>query len=59
MKPREYELDSPIAAIATALVPAALGIVRVSGTNSIEIQPSFPVQRHFALPGAIPSITAG
>ncbi|HPX14926.1 MAG TPA: tRNA uridine-5-carboxymethylaminomethyl(34) synthesis GTPase MnmE [Treponemataceae bacterium] len=37
MKPREYELDSPIAAIATALVPAALGIVRVSGTNSIEI----------------------
>ncbi len=33
----QYTPDEPIAAIATALVPAALGIVRTSGKNSIEL----------------------
>lgn len=37
MKPWNYDLDSPIAAIATALVPSALGIVRVSGAGSIQL----------------------
>lgn len=32
-----YLKEEPIVAIATALVPSALGIVRVSGTNSIEL----------------------
>lgn len=42
MKPWTYDLDSPITAIATALVPSALGIVRVSGTGSIDrIAPFF------------------
>lgn len=36
MKPSEYAFDDPIAAVATALAPAALGIVRTSGNNSIE-----------------------
>ena len=31
-----YNLDEPVAAIATALAPAALGIVRASGKNCIE-----------------------
>lgn len=34
---KKYFLDEPIAAIATALVPSALGIVRVSGKDSIRI----------------------
>ncbi len=37
MKPSEYDLDEPIAAIATALAPAALAIVRVSGANSLSL----------------------
>ncbi len=37
MKPSEYALNDPIAAIATALVPAALGIVRTSGRGCIEL----------------------
>lgn len=37
MKPSEYALHDPIAAIATALVPSALGIVRTSGAGSIEL----------------------
>lgn len=37
MKPWDFDLDSPIAAIATALVPSALGIVRVSGKGSIQL----------------------
>lgn len=32
-----YTPEEPIAAIATALVPSAIGIVRVSGKNSIEL----------------------
>ena len=31
----KYSLDDPIAAIATALSPAALGIVRTSGKGAI------------------------
>lgn len=42
MSTREYDFDSPIAAIATALVPAALGIVRVSGKDAVNrIAPFF------------------
>lgn len=41
MKPSEYSLNDPIAAIATALVPAALGIVRTSGTGCIELLAPF------------------
>lgn len=37
MKPSHYPLDEPIAAIATALAPAALGVIRTSGTGSIEL----------------------
>lgn len=37
MRPSEYTLDEPIAAIATALVPSALGIVRTSGKHSFEL----------------------
>jgi len=37
MKPSEYALNDPVAAIATALVPAALGIVRTSGAGCIEL----------------------
>ena len=32
-----YAPEEPIAAVATALAPAALGIVRVSGKNSIQL----------------------
>jgi tRNA modification GTPase len=35
MKPSQYDLESPIAAIATALVPSALGVVRVTGKDSL------------------------
>jgi len=41
MKPSEYSLNDPIAAIATALVPAALGIVRTSGNGCIELLSPF------------------
>jgi len=37
MKPSDYSLNDPIAAIATGLVPAALGIVRTSGKRCIEL----------------------
>ncbi|HKL85290.1 MAG TPA: tRNA uridine-5-carboxymethylaminomethyl(34) synthesis GTPase MnmE, partial [Treponemataceae bacterium] len=37
MKPSDYALHDPIVAIATALVPAALGIVRASGTKCIDL----------------------
>ena len=33
----KYNPEEPIAAVATALVPAALGIIRVSGKNSIKL----------------------
>ena len=33
----KYALDDPIAAIATALSPAALGIVRTSGKGAIDL----------------------
>jgi tRNA modification GTPase len=42
MKPSEYALDDPIVAIATSLVPAALGIVRTSGKDCLSlIEPFF------------------
>ena len=33
----KYNPEEPIAAVATALVPAALGIIRISGKNSIKL----------------------
>ena len=33
----KYTPEEPIAAIATALVPSAIGIVRTSGKNCIEL----------------------
>ena len=44
----QYTPDEPIAAIATALVPAALGIVRTSGKNSLEL-----VAKCFSRPKAL------
>lgn len=41
MRAHEYALDDDIVAIATALSPAALGIVRTSGSSSIERVASF------------------
>ena len=43
-----YTLDDEIAAIATALAPAALGIVRTSGAQSIEL-----ISRFFSRPNAL------
>ena len=43
-----YTLDDEIAAIATALAPAALGIVRTSGARSIEL-----ISRFFSRPSAL------
>ena len=43
-----YTLDDEIAAIATALAPAALGIVRTSGARSIE-----HISRFFSRPNAL------
>ena len=43
-----YTLDDEIAAIATALAPAALGIVRTSGARSLEF-----VSRFFSRPHAL------
>ena len=37
MTPSQYAPEEPISSIATALAPAALGIVRVSGTGCIEL----------------------
>lgn len=37
MQTSKYSFDDPIAAIATALTPAALGIIRTSGKNCIEL----------------------
>lgn len=43
-----YTLDDEIAAIATALAPAALGIVRTSGARSLEL-----ISRFFSRPQAL------
>ena len=43
-----YTLDDEIAAIATALAPAALGIVRTSGARSLEL-----ISRFFSRPHAL------
>lgn len=48
MKPSEYDLEDPIVAIATALVPSALGIVRATGKGSIEL-----VAKSFSRPKAL------
>ena len=45
-----YTPEEPIAAIATSLVPAALGIIRVSGKNAIEL-----VSNIFSRPNALKS----
>ncbi|WP_024466566.1 tRNA uridine-5-carboxymethylaminomethyl(34) synthesis GTPase MnmE [Treponema pedis] len=48
MQAGKYGLDDAIAAIATALSPAALGIVRTSGANCIELSASI-----FSKPGTL------
>lgn len=48
MTPSQYTPEEPITSIATALAPAALGIIRVSGKNSIEL-----VSKVFSRPKAL------
>ena len=48
MTPSQYAPEEPISSIATALAPAALGIVRVSGTGCIEL-----VSKIFSRPKAL------
>lgn len=48
MNASTYDPDTPIAAIATALVPSALGIVRVSGKDSIAL-----IAPYFSRPQAL------
>ena len=48
MTPSQYTPEEPISSIATALAPAALGIVRVSGKGCIEL-----VSRVFSRPKAL------
>lgn len=48
MSPNQYTPEEPISSIATALAPAALGIVRVSGKNVIEM-----VSKVFSRPKAL------
>ena len=48
MTPNQYTPEEPISSIATALSPAALGIVRVSGKNCVEL-----VSKVFSRPKAL------
>lgn len=48
MTPNQYTPEEPISSIATALAPAALGIIRVSGKESIEL-----VSKVFSRPKAL------
>ena len=48
MSPNQYTPEEPITSIATALAPAALGIIRVSGKNCIEL-----VSKVFSRPKAL------
>lgn len=48
MTPSQYTPEEPITSIATALSPAALGIIRVSGKNCIEL-----VAKKFSRPKAL------
>ena len=48
MTPNQYTPEEPISSIATALAPAALGIVRASGKNCIEL-----VSKIFSRPKAL------
>ena len=48
MTPSQYTPEEPISSIATALAPAALGIVRTSGKNCIEL-----VSKVFSRPKAL------
>ena len=48
MTPNQYTPEEPISSIATALAPAALGIVRVSGKGCIEL-----VSKAFSRPKAL------
>lgn len=54
MKPSDYALDEPIAAIATAIAPAALGIVRASGSGSVDL-----VAALFSRPEALADAAGG
>ena len=49
-----YTPEEPIAAIATALAPGAIGIVRASGKNCIELAANF-FSRPKALLSAAPN----
>ncbi|MCR4953868.1 MAG: tRNA uridine-5-carboxymethylaminomethyl(34) synthesis GTPase MnmE [Treponema sp.] len=48
MTPNQYTPEEPISSIATALAPAALGIIRVSGKNCIDL-----VSKVFSRPKAL------
>ena len=48
MTPAQYAPEEPVSSIATALAPAALGIVRISGKNCIEL-----VSKVFSRPRAL------
>ena len=48
MTPSQYTPEEPISSIATALAPAALGIVRTSGKDCIEL-----VSKVFSRPKAL------
>ena len=48
MTPNQYTPEEPISSIATALAPAALGIIRVSGKDSIQL-----VSKVFSRPKAL------
>jgi len=48
MTQNQYSPEEPITSIATALAPAALGIIRVSGKNSIEL-----ISKVFSRPKAL------
>ncbi|MCR4733516.1 MAG: tRNA uridine-5-carboxymethylaminomethyl(34) synthesis GTPase MnmE [Treponema sp.] len=48
MTPNQYTPEEPISSIATALAPAALGIIRLSGKNCIEL-----VSKVFSRPKAL------
>jgi len=48
MTPNQYTPEEPITSIATALAPAALGIIRVSGKNCIEL-----ISKVFSRPKAL------
>ena len=55
----KYTPEEPIAAIATALVPSAIGIVRTSGKNCIELVSKFFSRKKALLQAAGNSLVYG